>query len=419
MASREEEKRARRAEREAREAEAAQSERRTRRLRLLGIAAAAVVVVVVGAIIISSSGSGDKGGKQAGPAEGAATVTSQFAGIPQKGLTIGNPNAPVTLVEFADLQCPFCKEAAAGSYPDIISKYVKAGKVKLEYRTFAILGDDSVTAAKAAVAAGQQGKAWDFIDLWYKNQGEENSGYVTDAFIKRIASGRARPRRHEGRRRVARQRHRRPPDREHRGVQVRRQLDADVPDREDRRDVEQGQPLRPEQPGRARGRHQRPDAVTDRRLRIAIGAIAALGVAIATYLVYVHYAGIEPICAAGGGGCHKVQTSEFAELAGIPVALLGLIGYILILGVAVRARRHGLLAGAVLALGGFGFSAVPHLPRAVHDPRDLPVVRGECGVDDGARCVDGVAGRAGVAGLGPLRVPCGTSLARPAGCDCG
>jgi uncharacterized membrane protein len=97
--------------------------------------------------------------------------------------------------------------------------------------------------------------------------------------------------------------------------------------------------------------------VTDRGLRIAIGVIAALGVAIATYLVYIHYAGIDPICAAGSGGCHKVQTSDYAKLAGIPVAVLGLIGYILILGSLFVPGEAGLMAGAVLALGGFGFSA--------------------------------------------------------------
>jgi uncharacterized membrane protein len=97
--------------------------------------------------------------------------------------------------------------------------------------------------------------------------------------------------------------------------------------------------------------------VTDRRLTIAIGAIAALGAAIATYLVYVHYAGIEPICAAGGGGCHKVQTSAYAKLAGIPVAVLGLIGYILILASLLVRGDNGLIGAAVLALGGFGFSA--------------------------------------------------------------
>ena len=97
--------------------------------------------------------------------------------------------------------------------------------------------------------------------------------------------------------------------------------------------------------------------MTDQRLKIAIGAIAVLGIAIAGYLVYVHYAGIEPICAAGSGGCEKVQTSDYAKLAGVPVAVLGLAGYILILGSLFVPGDAGLLGGAALALGGFGFSA--------------------------------------------------------------
>ena len=80
----------------------------------------------------------------------------------------------------------------------------------------------------------------------------------------------------------------------------------------------------------------------ERKLVIAIAAIALIGVAVAGYLVYIHYAGIKPICAAGSGGCEKVQTSDYAKLAGIPVADLGLAGYIAIL--------------ASLALSGFGFS---------------------------------------------------------------
>jgi uncharacterized membrane protein len=70
----------------------------------------------------------------------------------------------------------------------------------------------------------------------------------------------------------------------------------------------------------------------------------------------VHYAGIEPICVAGGGGCEKVQTSEFAKLAGIPVAVLGLASYIAILASLLVRGELGLLSGAVVALTGFGFS---------------------------------------------------------------
>jgi uncharacterized membrane protein len=95
---------------------------------------------------------------------------------------------------------------------------------------------------------------------------------------------------------------------------------------------------------------------TERKLAIAIAAISFLGVAIATYLVYVHYAGIQPFCVAGGGGCEKVQTSDYARLAGIPVAVLGLAGYIAILGSLLVRGDLGRLAGAAIALSGFGFS---------------------------------------------------------------
>ena len=96
--------------------------------------------------------------------------------------------------------------------------------------------------------------------------------------------------------------------------------------------------------------------MTDRRLRLAATALALLGVAIAAYLTYVHYAELEPVCGLGGD-CERVQTSEYAEVAGIPVAVLGLGGYLLILvSLGIRGEA-GLLAGATLALVGFGFSA--------------------------------------------------------------
>jgi uncharacterized membrane protein len=95
---------------------------------------------------------------------------------------------------------------------------------------------------------------------------------------------------------------------------------------------------------------------TERKLAIWIAGIALVGVAIATYLVYIHYAGIKPICAAGGGGCEKVQTSDYAKLAGIPVAVLGLAGYLAILASLFVRGDLGRLAGAAIALSGFGFS---------------------------------------------------------------
>lgn len=96
--------------------------------------------------------------------------------------------------------------------------------------------------------------------------------------------------------------------------------------------------------------------MSERRLVKVATVLALVGLAIAAYLTYVHYRGIEPVCAASGG-CEKVQSSKWAEVAGVPVALLGLIGYACVL-VALRvpgdAGRNVFL---LLTLGGVGFSA--------------------------------------------------------------
>jgi uncharacterized membrane protein len=97
--------------------------------------------------------------------------------------------------------------------------------------------------------------------------------------------------------------------------------------------------------------------MTERRLRRAIAALALAGLAVAGYLTYVHYAGIDPVCAGGGGGCQRVQSSSYAELAGVPVALLGVVGYALILLSLLVPGEPGRFAGVLLALVGFGFSA--------------------------------------------------------------
>lgn len=93
-----------------------------------------------------------------------------------------------------------------------------------------------------------------------------------------------------------------------------------------------------------------------RGLRRAALVLSLLGIGVAGYLTYIHYAGIEPICGPGGG-CEKVQTSEYSKLAGIPVALLGLISYITILGALIVDGEWGRIVAAAVALIGFGFSA--------------------------------------------------------------
>src|SRR3954453_20078014 len=91
-----------------------------------------------------------------------------------------------------------------------------------------------------------------------------------------------------------------------------------------------------------------------RRLTLVL---ALIGAGIAGYLTWVHYGHLKIVCLAGGGGCEKVQSSSYAELAGVPVAVLGLIGYVLILASLALPEDPGALAAAFLSLVGFGFSA--------------------------------------------------------------
>jgi protein-disulfide isomerase len=163
-----------------------------RRTKLMQLASGAVflAIVVVVALIVVNSSSSDSGG-DAESIEGAAEVASSLQGIPQNEMVLGDPKAPVELVEFGDLQCPVCKGFAEEILPPIIENQVKNGEVKIDFRNFTIIGPQSVDAGAAALAAGAQGRGWNFVELFYKNQGAENSGYADDAFLEAIAEGAA------------------------------------------------------------------------------------------------------------------------------------------------------------------------------------------------------------------------------------
>jgi uncharacterized membrane protein len=95
-----------------------------------------------------------------------------------------------------------------------------------------------------------------------------------------------------------------------------------------------------------------------RALRVTMIVLAAIGLGVATYLTYIHYAGIKPLCGRNGGGCEIVQTSEYSKLAGAPVALIGLIGYVAILGSLLAAENETTRFSTVaFTVVGFGFSA--------------------------------------------------------------
>jgi protein-disulfide isomerase len=190
MASRKEQKQQLREERETREAAAAAAERRKRRVILLVASAVAALAVVGILIAVSQSGGDDESGLGGGePIAGVSDVAKRFRGIPQDGARLGSPDAPATMLEFIDLQCPFCAQYTRDSLPTVIDKYVRTGKINIELRPISIIGPDSSTAAAGAAAAAQRNRLWQFVDLFYLNQGQENSGYVTDDFLRDIASG--------------------------------------------------------------------------------------------------------------------------------------------------------------------------------------------------------------------------------------
>jgi protein-disulfide isomerase len=158
--------------------------------RTLYVTVAAAAALVATALIGVSVLSGDDGESTPPPAamvvDGRET-TRLFAGIPQDGIALGRPDAPVTLVEFADFQCPFCATFARDALPEIVRRYVRPGKVRMEYRALAFLGDDSVEAREMALAVAQQDRLWQFGHLLFENQGEENSGWVTEERLEATA----------------------------------------------------------------------------------------------------------------------------------------------------------------------------------------------------------------------------------------
>lgn len=173
----------------------------------VGIAALVIALVLILVSVLGSSGgtkaspattSAAQSTTSTGPASsapavtpvapGAAATAALFRGVPQTLNVLGNPNAKVTMIEFADPQCPYCQKFALDALPGIVQEYVRTGKVKLVLFAINILGSNSDSGLRAIYAAGLQGKAWNFADLLYKSQGTENSGWITEDLVRQIGN---------------------------------------------------------------------------------------------------------------------------------------------------------------------------------------------------------------------------------------
>jgi protein-disulfide isomerase len=144
-----------------------------------------IAAVALGVVLTSSSGSSSATGATL---PGASDVQTLLRGIPQNGNVLGKPSAPVTMVEYVDLQCPFCQEFETQAMPTLISRYVRPGKLKVEVRPVAIRGGDSFRGQSATIAAGTQNKEFNFMQLLYVNQGIENTGWLDDDMVNSAAS---------------------------------------------------------------------------------------------------------------------------------------------------------------------------------------------------------------------------------------
>jgi protein-disulfide isomerase len=148
----------------------------------VGTIALLVAVALIAASLIGARGDGPAQAEQLSVNDGSALLR----GIPQSGPSLGRPGAPVTLVEFADPQCPYCAQWSQRAFPGLVRDYVRPGKVRVVFAGLAFIGPDSDEALRFALAAGRQGKLWQVVDLLYANQGAENSDWVSEDFLREV-----------------------------------------------------------------------------------------------------------------------------------------------------------------------------------------------------------------------------------------
>ncbi len=168
------------------------AERRT----LAAIAAAVVVIVAVVVLLLAGGDDPNATGATKGSTlPGVQETEELLKGLPQNGFALGDPRAPVTLLEYADLQCPFCKQHQLEVQPQLIKELVRTGQAQIAFAPLAFLGPDSVAARNVWMNMADHEGAWQYANLFYLNQGQENSGYVTDDFLRNLvaANPRAQP----------------------------------------------------------------------------------------------------------------------------------------------------------------------------------------------------------------------------------
>jgi len=158
-----------------------------RRTKLLQLGAGAVFLVIVAVVVLIVASSGGESGGDAENLQEVAAAESVVNGVPQNGMVLGDPKAEVELIEYGDMQCPVCKAYSEEILPQVIENQVRNGKAKMVFHNFTIIGPQSLPSGAAVLAAGEQDRGWDYLEVFYRNQGAENSGYADDAFLTAVA----------------------------------------------------------------------------------------------------------------------------------------------------------------------------------------------------------------------------------------
>jgi len=159
----------------------------------LSYSSLALAVVTAGALIALTSGNSSAGRATASPREEERAISrteALLAGIPQHGIVLGRSTAPVTLQFFGDLQCEESRQVMLGALPFLIRHWVRDGKLRIQFRSLQTDTPDRneyMAQQAAALIAGQQGKMWTYIDLFYREQQAEFTRYADDAFLEGIA----------------------------------------------------------------------------------------------------------------------------------------------------------------------------------------------------------------------------------------
>ena len=174
-----------------------------------GVVLVAVVAIVLGVVLSSNGGGGSSSGGNvvsasdmsglpkvgnanwSGQLDGAADANALFDGIPQTGLVLGKPTAPVEMEMFIDVQCPFCQDYEVNNLPTVVKDDIKSGKVQLHLQPWAFIGgagSQSFSGRLGLIAASFQNKGYEYAKVLYDNQGTEDTGWLTGRQMALIAA---------------------------------------------------------------------------------------------------------------------------------------------------------------------------------------------------------------------------------------